>query len=310
MPKFSGYVLKTQLKTKSMARIRTIKPDFFKNVDLSDLKYEVRLLFIGLWVLSDREGRLEDIAKKIKADIFPYDNMNVEKGLKELADKKFIVRYKAQVIGIETPVIQVVNFLKHQRPHVKEQPSYYPAPTKVVATHNLGDGLHVGKGREGKGNEIGMDNGDGNGGLPTTPPETVIPKAEKKEPPPFAAPPPPNPPTGFLWVADCLKKYFEEEYYSISREHVAMSRHCDLAILKDWAGAFNRKLISTGEPAKAMDDWAKHFGNWMKFQDMSNNPLKLFTEYEQQGTSNNAANGTGGSQSAFDKIDRMHGKVQ
>ena len=49
-----------------MARARNIKPGFFKNEFLAEMPCEVRLLFIGLWTLADREGRLEDRPKRIK----------------------------------------------------------------------------------------------------------------------------------------------------------------------------------------------------------------------------------------------------
>ncbi len=64
-----------------MARIRTIKPQFFLNEELAELPAMVRLLFIGLWTQADREGRLLDRPKRLKAEIFPYDNFDVEKGL-------------------------------------------------------------------------------------------------------------------------------------------------------------------------------------------------------------------------------------
>ena len=43
-----------------MARARNIKPGFFRNADLVEMPIEARLLFIGLWTLADRSGRLED----------------------------------------------------------------------------------------------------------------------------------------------------------------------------------------------------------------------------------------------------------
>ena len=55
-----------------MARARNIKPGFFKNEFLADLPFETRLLFIGLWTLADREGRLEDRPRKIKMELFAY----------------------------------------------------------------------------------------------------------------------------------------------------------------------------------------------------------------------------------------------
>lgn len=107
-----------------MARARNIKPSFFANDDLADINPLGRLLFIGLWTLCDREGRLEDRPRRIKAEALPYDDCNVDSLLNDLQDHGFILRY---VTG-EDRFIQVVNFSKHQNPHIKESASSIPAP--------------------------------------------------------------------------------------------------------------------------------------------------------------------------------------
>mgnify|MGYP000908911690 CR=1 FL=1 len=56
-----------------MARIRSIKIGFFQNDTLSLMPASTRLLFCGLWVLADREGRLEDRPGRIWAELFPYE---------------------------------------------------------------------------------------------------------------------------------------------------------------------------------------------------------------------------------------------
>jgi hypothetical protein len=109
-----------------LARSRNIKPGFFLNDILADIEPLGRLLFIGLWTLADREGRLEDRPKKIKAAVLPYDNCNVDKLLQALHSEGFITRY---TVG-GNRYIQVLNFCKHQHPHVKEPASEIPAPDK------------------------------------------------------------------------------------------------------------------------------------------------------------------------------------
>lgn len=105
-----------------MARARNIKPSFFFNEDLVELDYEYRLMFIGMWTLADREGRLENRPKKIKMNLFPGDNVDVAAGLRDLAEYGFIELYTAN----ETDVIQITNFGKHQRPHGLEKDSDLP----------------------------------------------------------------------------------------------------------------------------------------------------------------------------------------
>jgi len=107
-----------------MARIRTIKPGFFLDDELAELPYAARLLFAGLWCLADREGRLEDRPKRIKAEVLPYDDEDVDALLTALAEAGFVQRY--EVDG--TRYIQVVNFAKHQKPNHREAASTIPPP--------------------------------------------------------------------------------------------------------------------------------------------------------------------------------------
>lgn len=117
-----------------MARARNIKPGFFENEDLADLPVAARLLFIGLWTLADREGRLEDRPKRIKMQILPMDDLDVDELLQELANSGFIDRYGKCTRQVrckhQAQYIQILNFGKHQSPHVKEKASTIPAPDK------------------------------------------------------------------------------------------------------------------------------------------------------------------------------------
>ena len=123
-----------------MKRTRQINPGFFTNDELADITPLGRLLFAGLWVIADREGRLEDRPKKIKAEILPYDNCDVDDLLNQLQNAGFIKRYKVDIPRtdqgntMDTPkadvgIIQVVNFTKYQHPHRNESASTLPPPT-------------------------------------------------------------------------------------------------------------------------------------------------------------------------------------
>lgn len=109
-----------------MARARNIKPGFFSNDQLVELPFETRLLFIGLWTIADRAGRLLDRPKKIKMDIFPGDSVDCDAALESLASSGFIRRY--DVDGVKA--IQIINWDKHQNPHCKEAESTIPKPSE------------------------------------------------------------------------------------------------------------------------------------------------------------------------------------
>lgn len=122
-----------------MARSRNIKPSIMENEDLAELPPVARLLFVYLWMLADREGRLEDRPKRIAGRAMPYDReVDVDDLLNQLAGAGFITRY---MVG-EMALIQIINFAKHQSPHVRESASELPSmeqgTTKVVTKHNLG----------------------------------------------------------------------------------------------------------------------------------------------------------------------------
>ena len=113
-----------------MPRTRNIRPGFFKNESLAELPIEARLAFVGLWTLADREGRLEDRPARIRAELFPYDNLDMDAVLASIAALKehdgraaFVDRYIIDGRGY----IQIINFAKHQKPHGKATASTIPA---------------------------------------------------------------------------------------------------------------------------------------------------------------------------------------
>lgn len=105
-----------------MPRARNIKPGLFKNETLAECDIFARFLFEGLWCEADRDGRLEDRPKRLKVEYLPYDDVDVDDLLWQLAERGFIVRYSANGDNF----IWIPNFRKHQRPHKKEESRGYP----------------------------------------------------------------------------------------------------------------------------------------------------------------------------------------
>ena len=77
-----------------MARIRTIKPDFWSDEKIVELTPWARLLFIGLWNFSDDYGRMPFSPKKIKMLVFPGDDVDVSSCLEELSREDLIRVYE------------------------------------------------------------------------------------------------------------------------------------------------------------------------------------------------------------------------
>lgn len=124
-------------------RARSIKPGICDNEVLGTADPFYTLLFERLWMIADREGRLEDRPLRIKAQAFPYrDGLDVEPMLAWLSAEGFISRY--EVDGKR--YIQVLMFGKHQSPHKNEQdtvipPMPAPSTTKEVPRHNHGSAM-------------------------------------------------------------------------------------------------------------------------------------------------------------------------
>jgi len=109
-------------------RARMIKPAFFSDPELANVPIGAQMLFVGLWCLADREGRLLDAPRMIAGAIFPFrqdiSDEDVENWLQHLAERRFIIRYQAR--GVRC--IQIRTFAKHQKIHPRELPSSLPAP--------------------------------------------------------------------------------------------------------------------------------------------------------------------------------------
>lgn len=110
-----------------MARSRNIKPGLWLNEELAEVSIEARYLFPALWCHADKDGRLEFRPKKLKAEIFPYDDLDITKLAGELHGKKFISVYENE----GKFYIQIANFAKHQNPHPKEKSEGYPPPVSI-----------------------------------------------------------------------------------------------------------------------------------------------------------------------------------
>ena len=107
-------------------RIRTYKPEFFTHPLLADLdrisQLPVRISLMGLWSCSDREGRFKWDARRLGAQILPYEHIDFEIILNILAENEFIVKYEVdgKTYGF------VPSFSRHQVINNREQESSLP----------------------------------------------------------------------------------------------------------------------------------------------------------------------------------------
>ncbi len=109
-----------------MARIRTIKPEFWCDEKLSPLSAIDRLVFLGLISMADDYGRVHDNVKIIDAFVFPNTSDTVRESLANLSR---IIRIKRGISSSGMPIIEIVNWDKHQRVD-KPQPKLALPPIK------------------------------------------------------------------------------------------------------------------------------------------------------------------------------------
>lgn len=134
-----------------MARIRTIKPEFWTDEKLTECSLSARLLFIGTWNFADDSGNLDRSPKQIKARVFPLDDIDCEPLLIELLAQGLLIEYTVN----DKLFLHINGFNKHQLINRPSKPTCPPIDDKAiiikysVSTH---DGRE-GKGREGKGKE-------------------------------------------------------------------------------------------------------------------------------------------------------------
>jgi hypothetical protein len=137
-----------------MARIRTIKPDFWSDDVITECSLSARLLFIGTWNFADDSGNLDRSAKQIKARVFPVDNIDCEPLIQELLSHGLLIEYS--VSG--KTYLHINGFDKHQvinRPSKPTCPEY--APNLASEKHSVSPHVPLtteGKGKEGKGSVV------------------------------------------------------------------------------------------------------------------------------------------------------------
>jgi hypothetical protein len=206
-----------------VARSRNIKPGLFKNEILGVADPLYTLLFEGLWLLADRDGRLEDRPLRIKAETFPYrEGLNIEAMLDWLQANGFIKRYQ---VG-QQKCIEIISFGKHQNPHKNEPASVLPSPDEIEAKteENKTTPDKIGTTPE----IIGSARADS---LNLIPDSLNI----DSESPPITAPPPEKPKIEFQEIANLYNKILGETLREVRDLTDQRKKHIKARIADDTA---------------------------------------------------------------------------
>lgn len=144
-----------------MARIRTIKPEFFTSEDICSLSPLARLLYVALWCEADKEGRMVWKPRTFKLRYLPADDCDIDALCGELISAGVVELYGDGYACIP-------RFAAHQHINPRESASVIPSPdasqrvddaciTRRDASARVDDApgreAHAQGGREGKGKE-------------------------------------------------------------------------------------------------------------------------------------------------------------
>jgi len=130
-----------------MARIRTVKPEFFTSESVISVSPLARLFFIGLWCEADKEGRLKWKPKTLKFRYLPGDSVNIEKLCKELEAENMIVTYSVN----DVDYCEIPGFGSHQVINNREKESTLPSRDNDASTTRESGRKEGKEGKEGKG---------------------------------------------------------------------------------------------------------------------------------------------------------------
>lgn len=152
-----------------MARIRTIKPEFWTSEQITECSPNARLLFIGLLNFCDDSGVHPESVKRLKMEVLPSDDFttaDVTGMVEELLSAGLLELY-----SVADKSYWRVTGWRHQK---IDQPTFkHPLPDGLIPTNvrrtdaesspnvrrTVGErsmSIHPGKGEEGKGKEKGI----------------------------------------------------------------------------------------------------------------------------------------------------------
>lgn len=106
-------------------RKRELSPTFWRDERVWRLSHNAKLLYIGLFGVADRSGRMLDKPFEIGVEVWPWAPMETAALLDEIVSTGLINRY--EVHGQRLMAFPAAAWKRHQRFHPKERPSVLPA---------------------------------------------------------------------------------------------------------------------------------------------------------------------------------------
>lgn len=110
-----------------------ISPEFFQHDGLGTCSLRARLLFVGVWTLCDKAGRMRWNSLVVHGQLFPFErDADIDAAVAELVRVGSVTLYR---VG-SREYLEIPSWLDHQRPHPKEAESSLPGPDAVPPKHD------------------------------------------------------------------------------------------------------------------------------------------------------------------------------
>ena len=137
-----------------MARIRSLKPEFFTSRSLARVPREARFTFAGMWCLADDHGRGIADPRLLKGQLWALDDditpVDISLWITALVETDHLVVYEVDGEAF----YEVVGWAKHQAAAYRRGDPKHPEPPSALSCTFLHDSARrvvlEGKGREGK----------------------------------------------------------------------------------------------------------------------------------------------------------------
>lgn len=142
-----------------MARIRSIKPEFWTSEQIVECSTSARLLFVGIWTFSDDGGVHPASVRRLKMEVFPADpftDAQMQEWIDELIHSKLLVEFESQ--GIKYWHVTGWHHQKIDRPNPK-----YPQPPQAPDSTSVRRGLDECSASDHRAITPGDGDGDGDG---------------------------------------------------------------------------------------------------------------------------------------------------
>lgn len=149
-----------------MARIRTVKPEFWTDERLTECSLSARLFFIGMLNFADDNGNQAYSAKRLKMQIFPADAIDTQPLIDQLLTHGVLIEYSVN----DKKFIHIKGFRKHQLIN-RPSSTTIPQPSFIIDSVKTHGVLTDGEERSGKESIKKHTSPDK---LPTCPTQTIV----------------------------------------------------------------------------------------------------------------------------------------